>query len=582
MRFKVALVGFLLGFALIVFQLFNIQILKHEQYSILAERQHLGTAEIPSERGQVLSSGGILITNEESYRLVGDPQLVEDPESVARKVVPVLLEDERFFSYNPLPDGTKDPKKYLLARIEDLLSREDKRWVSLARKLPVGLAQKLREVEGLDFELDPRRFYPEGTLAASILGFVASDVDGKDKGYNGLEGYYDGDLKGKSGRSAQEYSNTGQPILMGDSSFTSAQDGADLYLTIDRGIQSILDRKIKEGVKRYGAESGSFVVLEPKTGRVLAMGNYPSFDPGDFNPFTSPEKSPKKYKREFRNFAISATYEPGSVMKGVILSAAIDSGEIKPSWTFNDDGPLRIGESTINTWDGRHWGKQTLAQLLQRSNNVGAAKVALKTGRETLRSYFLNFGFGSQLGIDLEGEEAGLVKRLKDWRKVDLATAGFGQGVGITPLQMTAAYGAIANGGILMKPYVVGKIIDRFGREVNFSPQPIRRVITTKTSDTVVELLRSAVSGGESVILRNVRYRIAGKTGTAQIPVGGHYDPNKTNTTFVGFPFKDRSFVMLMRLEKPSTSTYSSTTVVPIWIEAFEEIAPLFGILPDR
>lgn len=582
MRFKVALVGFLLGFVLIAFQLFNIQVLKHEHYSILAERQHLETAEIPSERGQVLSSGGILVTNEEAYRLVGDPQLVEDPKSVAKKVVPVLLEDERFFSYNPLPKGTKDSKKYLLARVEDLLSRKDKRWVSLARKLPVGLAQKLREVKGLDFEPDPRRFYPEGTLAASVLGFVASDADGRDKGYNGLEGYYDGDLKGKSGRLAQEYSNTGQPILVGESSFTPAQDGANLYLTIDRGIQSILDRKIKEGVKRYGAERGSFVVLEPKTGRVLAMGNYPSFDPGDFNPFTSPEKSPDRYKREFRNLAISATYEPGSVMKGVTLSAAIDSGKIKPSWTFNDDGPLRIGESTINTWDGRHWGKQTLVQLLQKSNNVGAAEVALETGRETLRSYFLNFGFGSQLGIDLEGEEAGLVKRLKDWRKVDLATAGFGQGVGITPLQMTAAYGAIANGGILMRPYVVGKIVDRFGRKINFSPQPIRRVITTKTSDTVVELLRSAISGGESVILRNIRYRIAGKTGTAQIPVGGRYDPNKTNTTFVGFPFKDRSFVMLMRLEKPSTSTYSSTTVVPIWIEAFEEIAPLFGILPDR
>jgi len=583
MRLRIALFLFFLGFSAVLAKLFYIQVLNHEQYQIEAERQHIFASEISAGRGKIFSSGGVVVTNEESYRVFANPQKVEDPKKAAENIVPILLEDARFFSYNPLPKGTKDPKSYLLNRVEELLSDKERLWVSLARKIPIRLVSKLKDkdVAGLGFEPDPRRFYPEGALASSVLGFVASDLEGSDKGYNGLEGYYNGDLKGKAGRLAQERSAFGWAILVGDSTSVDAQNGADLYLTINRGIQSILERKIEEGVKRYGAKSGSFVVLEPSTGKILAMGNYPDFDPGNFNPFVSSQDGSKKYQKEFRNLSIAAAYEPGSIMKPVTIASALESKSIKPSWTFNDTGPLKLGESTINTWDGKHWGKQTLIQLLQKSNNVGAAKLALTTGAETLRSYFLNFGFGSQLGIDLEGEEAGLVKKLKDWRDVDLATAGFGQGIAITPLQMTAAYGAIANGGILQKPYVVEKIIDRLGREINFSPQPIRRVISPETSKIVIELSRSAVSGGESIVLRNSRYLIAGKTGTAQIPVGGKYDPSKTNTTFVGFPFKEKSFVMLIRLEEPTTSTFSATTVVPLWVEAFEEIAPLFGILPN-
>jgi cell division protein FtsI/penicillin-binding protein 2 len=381
----------------------------------------------------------------------------------------------------------------------------------------------------------------------------------------------------------QEYNEQKtEPILVGESTEVAPQNGADLYLSIDRGVQAILERKIAAGVKHYGAKSGSFVVLDPKNGYVLALGNYPSFDPGNFNAWISPQNR-KSAEKEVRNLVLTTTYEPGSIMKPVTISSALDSDKIKPSWKFVDSGPFQIGGYAVNTWDGRHWGKQTLAQLLQKSNNVGAAKLAVEVGRETLRSYFLNFGFGSQLGIDLAGEEAGLVKKLNDWRKIDLANAGFGQGIGITALQMTAAYSAIANGGILMKPQVVERMVDRNGRQVSFPAEPIRRVISPETSEIVVNLLRSAVEGGESLSLRNLKYRVAGKTGTAEIPVGGKYDSRKTNVTFVGFPFKDKSFVMLIRLEEPTfPNTYSATTVVPLWVEAFKEIAPLFNISPDR
>jgi len=584
LRLRIASFLALVGFLALIGQLFYLQVVQGDHYRIEAENQRSLAYTIPAERGRIFASGGLLANSEEAYRVTADPRLVPDPKKTAEKIVAVFWEDSRFLSYNPVSQDSKDPRADQTARITGLLSLKERMGVDLARKVPAAQVAKLKNLDlpGLSFFPDNRRFYPEGTLAASILGFVAFDEDGE-KGYNGLEGYYDGDLRGKSGSMRQEYNEQKtEPILVGESTEVAPQNGADLYLSIDRGVQAILERKIAAGVKRYGAKSGSFVVLDPKNGYVLALGNYPSFDPGNFNAWISPQNR-KSAEKEVRNLVLATTYEPGSIMKPVTISSALDSDKIKPSWKFVDSGPFQIGGYAVNTWDGRHWGKQTLAQLLQKSNNVGAAKLAVEVGRETLRSYFLNFGFGSQLGIDLAGEEAGLVKKLNDWRKIDLANAGFGQGIGITALQMTAAYSAIANGGILMKPQVVERMVDRNGRQVSFPAEPIRRVISPETSEIVVNLLRSAVEGGESLSLRNLKYRVAGKTGTAEIPVGGKYDSRKTNVTFVGFPFKDKSFVMLIRLEEPTfPNTYSATTVVPLWVEAFKEIAPLFNISPDR
>ena len=368
---------------------------------------------------------------------------------------------------------------------------------------------------------------------------------------------------------------------MGESTAVDPQNGSDLYLTINRAVQATLERKIAQGVKRYGAKSGSFIVLDPETGYILAMGNYPSFDPGNFNAWVSP-KEKTEIKKEMRNLGLATTYEPGSIIKPITVASGLDSEKIDLDWKFDDNGKLKIGIYSIDTWDGRHWGKQNLVQLLQKSNNIGSAKLALEIGEETLRSYFLNFGFGSSTGIDLAGEESGLVKNLRDWRQIDLANAGFGQGIGVTALQMASAYAAVVNGGVLMKPQVVEKIVGRDGRVVSFQAEPIRRVISQETADKVVELLRKADVGGESAALRNLNYRVAGKTGTAEIAVGGKYDLKKTNATFIGFPLRDRSFVMLIKLEEPSSSPYAAFTALPLWAEAFREIAPLFGISPGQ
>lgn len=589
MRLKFILFLVIIGFLAVVVKLFTIQVVNHGEYLALAEKQRTLAHEIQAQRGRIYASGGILVTNEDAFRLFADPTQVEDGKLVAEKVVPLLLADQRFFSYNPLSAellASKDasnPEKLLEERILELLANKERRWVSLARKVPRLVKEKIEElgIKGLDFVDDPRRFYPEGSLLSNVAGLVAFDEAGEDQGYFGLEGYYNGDLKGVSGRVAQEYSALGEPILVGEYTFLKPQDGRDLYLTIDKNVQSILERKIREGVKRYGAESGSFVVLEPQTGKILAMGNYPTFDPGNFNPSITPDaKDPPEM--ELGNLAISATYEPGSVMKIVLMSAAIDTGTVEPASTFTDDGPIKVGGYTINTWDGRHYGEQTMIQLLQKSNNVGAAKVALKLGKDILRNYFLKFGFGKPLGIDLEGEEGGKVKPHEEWREVDLATAGFGQGVAVTSLQMAYAAAAIANGGMLMKPYVVEKVVAQDGKEINFEPEPVGRVISPEAAETMVQMLLAAVEGGEARAFISSKYRIAGKTGTAQIPIAGGYDPYNTNVTFVGFLPEERPFVMLIRLEKPTKSTYSATTVVPLWVETMEEIAPLFGVRPDK
>lgn len=582
LRLKLALLFSLICSLALVGKLFYLQVVQGDRYRSEAEGQRSLTVTIPAERGKIFASGGLLAANEEAYRVVADPRLIEDPKKTAEKIVSVLFEDYRFLSYNPVSKDSKDPRADHTARISGLLSLRDRLGVDLARKVPMTQVKKLESLvgSGLSFYPDNRRFYPEGNLAAPLLGFVAFDQDGE-RGYNGLEGHYDGDLRGRDGSVRREYNEKRtEPILVGDSATVDPQNGADLYLTINRGVQAILERKIAQGVKRYGAKSGSFVVLDSKTGYVLAMGNYPSFDPGNFNSWVSP-KEKSKSKNEMRNLGLATTYEPGSIMKPITIAIGLDSGKIKPDWTFNDTGRLQIGIYHIDTWDGRHWGKQTLTQLLQKSNNVGAAQLALKIGRDTLRSYFLNFGFGSTTGVDLAGEEAGLVKKLKDWREIDLANAGFGQGIGVTALQMTSAYAAIANGGVLMKPQIVERIVDRNSRQVSFPAVPIRRVISQETANWVTGLLREAVAGGESLSLRKLNYRVAGKTGTAEIAVGSKYSSSKTNVTFVGFPFKDRSFVMLIRLEEPTSSTFSALTVVPLWVETFKEIAPLFGISPN-
>jgi len=303
------------------------------------------------------------------------------------------------------------------------------------------------------------------------------------------------------------------------------------------------------------------------------MANYPNFDPKDYQNADS---------MDVLNRAISTTYEPGSVMKGITMSAAIDLGIVSPSTIYNDNGPKVFSGHKVDNWDGKHHGEETMIEVLQHSNNLGAAWVGTKIGGKALMEYFEDFSMGAYTNIDLDGEETGILYKNFPLKDIELVNASFGQGVATTPMQIAVAFSAIANDGILMKPMVVSKIITN-KKETIIKPVIGNRPISKKTADIMVDMLTQAVEGGEAKFFVSKKYKIAGKTGTAQIAVKGGYDKTKTNATFVGFFPTYKNFVMLVKLEEPtSPSGYSAETAVPLWMDIAEKLAGYYGILPDK
>ena len=580
-------------FILLWLKLFKIQVIDHNKYLGLAESQHERSLQIPARRGRILSADGFtLVGNGTSYLLVARPKEISNEKEAARKLTEILFEEESY-TESEKKLGLGNLKLKLAGEIEEKLLKKNLFWVPIFHKITDPAKEKIEKLDlaGLGFEEEPERYYPESRLASFVLGFVGSNSLGVDTGYYGLEGYYNGDLKGQPGEIFEEQSASGHPIVFGEFKRVPSQDGRDLYLTLNRSVQFIAEEGISQGVLKYGAKSGTVIIMEPSSGAILAMASYPSFDPtlwvkmsrqmkqGDKE--TNQENLFEPIIQSFQNPAISETYEPGSVLKALTMSAGIATGAVTPQTTFTDDGPIRISGYTVDNWDRKHHGLQTMTQVLEKSNNMGAAFVARKIGAEVLREYFLKFGLGKKLGIDLEGEDTGLVKKISDFREIDLVTNSFGQGVSVTPLQLVSVFNSIANGGTLYKPFIVQKLVDG-ERVIDFKNQPIRRVLTEAKSRVMIEMLTAAAEGGEAKFFVLKKYRVAGKTGTAQIPLAGGYDPNKTNATFVGFLPGSLKFVMLVKLKEPTTSIYAAETAVPLWMNITKELVTYMGIPPDR
>ncbi len=616
--------NFLLGLLLVALaavsvRLFQIQVLRHGKYGALAETQHGISYTLPAPRGKIYAQDGFpLVSNQPAYLLYAEPSQIDFSKisrgEISRRILEALDEDSCpavNFRYEAGLDSYQRYhacKQYLTERLG--YSRQ---WIPLARELTAEQKERLDKlgIKGLGFEETPVRYYPEGRLAAHLLGIVGSDEDGNPCGYYGLEGFFDGDLRGQDGLVLEERSALGEPILVGNYMKRPSKEGRDLILTLDRAVQFTVEEILEEGVEEFGAESGTVIILDPETGGIIAMANYPSFYPekpverfekreetaedeekekedqeneeqeGEDEKKPQSEFSEKDYEDIPQNLAISSSYEPGSVMKALTMAAAIEEGKVTPQTTFFSQ-PLEVGDHTIKTWDGKYYGEETMVEVLERSDNTGAAWLALeKLGKRTLRSYFLDFGLGQKLGIDLEGESAGILRPSSEWRPVDLASASFGQGLSVTPLQMASAFTVFANDGVLMKPRVVSKI--REGeKEILITPERVRRVISSHTANVMTGMLTKAAMHGEASFFVLQDWEVAGKTGTAQIPIGGRYDPHRTNATFVGFLPQSRKFVMLVKLEKPSTSIYAAETAVPLWMEIAKELIRYYGIAPDR
>jgi cell division protein FtsI/penicillin-binding protein 2 len=490
----------------------------------------------------------------------------EDPKNISDKLAPLLA------------DETNDQKLILdeESRIYSLLTKENTVWVPLKHKVSEDIKKNIQalDIPGIGWEPEEKRYYPEASSAAHLLGFVGKNESGEDIGYFGLEGYYDLVLTGKPGFMEREEDVLGSPIMVEGTKEIGAIGGVDLVTYIDKTVQLTAERELKKGIKRYGAASGTVIVIDPKTGGIMAMSSEPSFEPAKY----------WEYGNEFfLNPAISLSFEPGSVFKVIIMSSALDAGVVEPDTRCDVcTGPFKVDKYSIQTWNNKYHPDSSMLDVIVNSDNVGMSFVAEKMGKDKLISYLKKFGIGEKTGIDLQGESTPTLRNEKDWSEVDLVTAGFGQGIAVTPIQMARSVAAIANDGIMLKPKVVNSVLVG-GNEKRVETEKGERIISENSAKKMTAMMVEAAANGESKWTYQKGFRVAGKTGTAQIPISGHYDSEKTIASFVGFaPYDDPKFVMLVILKEPKSSPWASETAAPLWYAIAKDLFLYFGIQPDR
>ncbi len=580
------------GLIIVVFlaRLFTIQVLRHGMYTAQAQNQYWNLSVIPAKRGDIISADDFVLAGTQTHYLMYiEPKKVEEPQKAAHELSD-LLTSLRLAELTGLVEDDQDDdlefdeayffQDYYDRILENINS--ELYWVIIEHNLTPVEKETIEElgIAGIGFEEEPVRYYPEGRLSSHVLGFVAFNEQGEKQGYFGIEGALNGDLKGKPGRVLEERDALGNPILIGSYKKAEPIKGRDIKLTINRTVQYIVEKKLMEGVEEFDAKSGSVVVMDPFTGEILAMANYPSYRPDVFDYGVEDGASHRK-EMERKNLAISQTYEPGSVMKAFTISSAVELGLVNPLTTFEDKGPVRYSDYVIDNWDGKHHGLQTIVQLLEKSNNIGAAWAGHLVGSENLAYYLKEFGFGSVTEVELEGEDTGVIRDYNTWTDIDLATAAFGQGVSATPLQVLNGFNVIANNGFLLQPKVISQIVDE-EKVIDMPTKQVKRVISKDTANIMTDMLIRATESGEAKFFVMKNYEIAGKTGTAQIPFEGKYDPERTNATFVGFLAGSKRFSMIIKLEEPRASVYASETAVPLWMDVADELIKFFGIPPDH
>ncbi|MEA3408326.1 MAG: penicillin-binding protein 2 [Chloroflexota bacterium] len=423
------------------------------------------------------------------------------------------------------------------------------------------------------FKITPRfrRVYPDGALASSVLGFVNYEGEA----LYGLEEYYDHLLCGTQGEWYGVRDPWGEQILANLVNYREARDGATLVLTLDRNVQHMAEQILRRGIEENKATSGNIIVLDPRTGGVLAMANYPTYAPGDYGNVDSLQR--------YVNTSISSIYEPGSVFKPLTLAAALDAHLIRPTDSYDDRGEIIVGTQRIRNADRKSHGPTTMVELLAYSRNVGAAYVATLLGEARFYEMVRRFGFGEVTGIDLAHEEDGILRVPGDsmWHKSDLATNSFGQGIAVTPIQVAVAYAAIANDGILMRPHVVREI--RRGEHVEvIEPFPVRRVISSEASQDITTLMVDSMElGMKKAVLPG--YVLAGKSGTSEIATLEGYMPETVIASFVGFgPVPDARFVVLTKFDRPREGYWGTDVAAPEFRRMCKYLVDYYGIPPTR
>jgi cell division protein FtsI (penicillin-binding protein 3) len=521
----------------VVLRLGQLQLVRHEELARAAERQHSKTIPLRSKRGPIVDrQGRVLAVSSEVESVFALPRRIADPAGLAVQLAPLLRESPR----------------ELEARL-----RTDRPFVWLRRKLPPAAVQPIRALglPAVGVLPESLRFYPNRELAAHVLGFEGFD----DRGLEGVELQWDRVLAGEAGLALIERDALGRDVSAQPLILKAPTPGQGLVLTLDATLQYLAERELDAAWLRTRAQAGMIVILDPRTGEVLAVAIRPTFNPNAYQSATSVE---------WRNRAVTDPFEPGSTMKAILAAAALEEGVVRPDDRFYaEQGVITVAGRQIHDW--KRYGWLSFREILQFSSNVGAIKVGLALGRERYSRYLAGFGFGALTGVGLPGESRGQLRPTSRWSGLSLATMSIGQEVSVTALQMVAAFGAIANGGRLMRPFVVRAVVDADGRELRrFGPEAVRQVVSPETAATLTEILSDVVARGTGHKAVVEGYAAAGKTGTAQKPdpLTHVYSRKPGVLSFVGFvPGGAPRLVMLVMLDEPKTVVWGSEAAAPIF-----------------
>jgi cell division protein FtsI (penicillin-binding protein 3) len=541
------------SFVLIVGRMFQLQVLKKEQlYRLAAQQQSVQIPLVP-KRGTIYDrKGNELAVSIEVESVYADARKVVNVEKAASELASILRID----------------RAELKQRLKNRRSFE---WIQ--RKISSKEVEQIKALQlpGIGFLKENRRFYPNSQLAAHLVGFVGLDS----KGLEGIEFQCDALLNGENHVWTAARDALGREIAMGKTPFEKEDHYRNIVLTIDKSIQHITETELRRGVEKWGAKGGMAIAMDPLTGKILAMASYPTFNPNEFIQYRS---------KSWRNRAVSDIFEPGSLFKTFLAAGALEEQVVRPSDSFFcENGSYTVYDRTIHDHSKHGW--LTFQQIIKFSSNIGASKVGEKMGRDRFYRYISSFGFGEKTRIGLPGEGKGIVRHPRYWSPVALDTISFGQGISATGIQLVTALSAIANGGFLMKPYVVEKIMDEKGQVVqSFQPETVRKVISGETAKKVTALLKiTTEKGGTGEGALPAGYEVAGKTGTAQKvdSLLGRYSEDHYTSGFMGFaPPEEPKIVLLIIIDEPQGDSYGGVVAAPVFRAIMEKVLPYLNVIP--
>lgn len=564
-RILILFFGFACLWACLLVRAAWIQLIPNERLEALKRRQFETTITLGNRRGEILDRhGNELATSAPAWSLFADPKVLENPRDAARKLAEV------FRKKHPSAE-----KRRVAKLLHEKIKNRKRRFVWVERQLPSDVKKEIEKlkIKGLGFIEEPKRIYPNERLLSNVLGFVGQEG----RGLEGLELKYNDALSGARRKVALQKDARGRPLVINGRLFTEVPDGATVELTIDRELQYVVERELSEAVLMHEAAAGTALVLNAQTSEILAMATLPTFNSNEGTRFPADVR---------RNRIVTDLFEPGSTMKTFVMAAAIEQGEVQPNTKiFGEWGQMRLADRVIREADSNHkFGMITITEALVHSSNIVSAKVAKMIGADLLRKSYLAFGFGEQSGVDLPGEAKGMLQALP-WREHLLANISFGHGVAVTPLQVANAYAAIANGGMLKRPYIVKSIRDaETGEVVEEQPKAIRRAISEDTAAKVrLMLSATTMEKGTGVNARVPGFPVAGKTGTAQrvLEGGRGYEPGAYVSSFVGFlPVNDPKYVIFVALDKPQKNYYGSAVAAPVFAKIARFAVTRAGLSP--